>query len=866
MEGEGEGKEGKAKPDNTAAAERTEYAELMSPSDQRALNLWLFASDDAVNDENPEEAGGEKAIADDHAVARKSEETSDKKEASAKAADDKCSDEASDGRAAAVKAVDEMRLEESTEPMEEETIDKRPAAVVAEDELAETPIPTPTIRRVTKPTQFYEPAKETKTREERAITEGKGEKLKDIPNVVRNFRDVASSDPRLKMLHSVVFGRGKKTGFKARLLRFSGVVHQESEEEEERKKMKERICKLSVQELKAVMDLVDIERSRESFGIGKKGAIGKELLCQRFLEWLEKPKAGKTSVPASKKSLGTKRKATASPAPERLMPAQHAVTRRSRKAKCSPELSAALLAANGDPRSLARLFWQNIGNARRDDAEEVARRVIPPLVTTISSEEEGGETGWDPGTCRSIVDADTQVTAIGAWNSKKEVPLVRVNAEEWCLARVTPNQKGAADFQACAMSLHGLDGCTKSTHKALQGATVRMDVDDPVGLYAIACPLSKPTVKKKRCFSRPCLGISLFPPSLRELNQHEILLSFSFRPAVWKFLLEEYPGEQEMLRLHLGGEGHDDVIPAQHAPNKWVRKDTCSQEGCTNSAIQVGLCKSHLEELALHEPTTRQARMLSQRAPSKEPRGCSHEGCTNRVIQGGLCKRHGARTAPPKKCSFEGCTNIVLNSGLCLRHGAKARICKHEGCTNLSKRGGVCVRHGASGIKCSRVGCTNISFVAGVCWSHSDDTVKKRKECNVEGCTNYALKKGVCTRHGAEKRKCSYEGCSNNAQKGGLCIGHGGKVNRKVCSLEGCTTFARQGGLCIRHRSSLGKEYVINQADLPMMNHQEHLPSQEPVALGHRQLAACLLPGHVEQLIENPIPDPPDDNNSEDPP
>jgi len=540
-------------------------------------------------------------------------------------------------------------------------------------------------------------------------------------------------------------------------------------------------------------------------------------------------------------------------------PAHHASTKGHRKDKCSQELLTSLLAADADPKSLARLFWKNIGNGRSSDAQEVARIVTPPLVTAISSEEEGGTTGIDPGTFRSIVDADTQITVTGAWNSKKEVPLVLVNVEEWCLAHV--NKTGAADFQACTKSLHGPDGCTKPTHNT----TVRMDADDPIGLYAISCPPSKPTVKKKSCFSRPCFGTSLFPPSLRELNRHKQLLAFSFRPAVWKFLLEEYPGEREMMRLHLG-DGHDLVTLAQHAPNKWVRKDTCSQEGCTNSAIQVGLCKSHLEELALHEPTTRQARMLSQRAPSKEPRGCSHEGCTNRVIQGGLCKRHGARTAPPKKCSFEGCTNIVLNSGLCLRHGAKARICKHEGCTNLSKRGGVCVRHGASGIKCSRVGCTNISFVAGVCWSHSDDTVKKRKECNVEGCTNYALKKGVCTRHGAEKRKCSYEGCSNNAQKGGLCIGHGGKVNRKVCSLEGCTTFARQGGLCIRHRSSLGKEYVINQADLPMMNHQEHLPSQEPVALGHRQLAACLLPGHVEQLIENPIPDPPDDNNSEDPP
>ena len=71
---------------------------------------------------------------------------------------------------------------------------------------------------------------------------------------------------------------------------------------------------------------------------------------------------------------------------------------------------------------------------------------------------------------------------------------------------------------------------------------------------------------------------------------------------------------------------------------------------------------------------------------------CNREGCTNRAVQGGVCQRHGAKV---KKCSYEGCSNQSYKGGVCWRHAAKKPNCSHDGCKNQARKGGVCGRHGA---------------------------------------------------------------------------------------------------------------------------------------------------------------------------
>merc|ERR1712003_260878 len=97
------------------------------------------------------------------------------------------------------------------------------------------------------------------------------------------------------------FGRGKKKQFKEHLLQFNGVVHADGKDEEAKDKILAKMYKLKMNDLKAVMDLADIDRSAD----GEKGTPGKEELCQKFLDWLEKPKAsGKRGTNTGKKKKG----------------------------------------------------------------------------------------------------------------------------------------------------------------------------------------------------------------------------------------------------------------------------------------------------------------------------------------------------------------------------------------------------------------------------------------------------------------------------------------------------------------------------------------------------------------------------------
>ena len=167
-----------------------------------------------------------------------------------------------------------------------------------------TPVRTSSRGRVRKSVDAYDPTAVTE-KKEFIIPNGSGEKLEDMPRVVANFKNITWSDPHLKMLHQIIFGRGQKKEFKTHLLQFNGVVFPEGEEEEEREKLKQKMYKLVMSDLKEVMDLCDINRSAESFG--SKGMPDKEMLCNRFLEWLEKPKASGKKVKAQAKKVAAKK-------------------------------------------------------------------------------------------------------------------------------------------------------------------------------------------------------------------------------------------------------------------------------------------------------------------------------------------------------------------------------------------------------------------------------------------------------------------------------------------------------------------------------------------------------------------------------
>jgi hypothetical protein len=137
----------------------------------------------------------------------------------------------------------------------------------------------------------------------------------------------------------------------------------------------------------------------------------------------------------------------------------------------------------GDPKSLAAVFWQRLSEGRIGVAEEVARRINPPPITAFSFDDEGGE-GGERGASDSSVAANTPSAVTDAWNSPKQVHVMMVDGDNWCLAPLNPG--GAADFKACTLGRYGTagaEGCVKATHMDTPGKTPvgRMTVSDPLG-------------------------------------------------------------------------------------------------------------------------------------------------------------------------------------------------------------------------------------------------------------------------------------------------------------------------------------------------------------------------------------------------
>ncbi|PKA55259.1 omega-hydroxypalmitate O-feruloyl transferase [Apostasia shenzhenica] len=131
-----------------------------------------------------------------------------------------------------------------------------------------------------------------------AIGQGRGEKLKDIPNVAFKVSK-RKADDSLRALHSILFGRKANAHFlKRNILQFSGLVYSE-DEEKHRSRVKEKLNKCNKDRLLEFCDLLDIYTLKVT--------TKKEEISEKLLEFLESPQATR-DVLLSDKGKGGKRK------------------------------------------------------------------------------------------------------------------------------------------------------------------------------------------------------------------------------------------------------------------------------------------------------------------------------------------------------------------------------------------------------------------------------------------------------------------------------------------------------------------------------------------------------------------------------
>ena len=129
------------------------------------------------------------------------------------------------------------------------------------------------VKRERKSIEAFNPAS-TNAKVKEIYPDGKGTKLKDIPNVVANLQAITWSDPHLRMLHQIIFGGiAKKKELKSDLLEFSGIVYTKGKTEDD---IKAKMYKLKMDDLKEVMDLIDVDRSTKSFGLAENKSPDKE--------------------------------------------------------------------------------------------------------------------------------------------------------------------------------------------------------------------------------------------------------------------------------------------------------------------------------------------------------------------------------------------------------------------------------------------------------------------------------------------------------------------------------------------------------------------------------------------------------------
>ncbi|KAJ7226269.1 hypothetical protein O6H91_Y463300 [Diphasiastrum complanatum] len=146
----------------------------------------------------------------------------------------------------------------------------------------------PTIERPARARKAIErfgsvPEKESpRADKEVKVMKGSGMALKDIPNVVYKLGKISKSNSILVLLHTLLYGKRTKVNYmKSNILSFSGYVWGENKEEEQ-KKVKERLERLTRDGLYQLIDLLDIQIS--------KSLSKKEELVEEGFQFLLAPK------------------------------------------------------------------------------------------------------------------------------------------------------------------------------------------------------------------------------------------------------------------------------------------------------------------------------------------------------------------------------------------------------------------------------------------------------------------------------------------------------------------------------------------------------------------------------------------------
>nr|AAM61476.1 unknown [Arabidopsis thaliana] len=137
-----------------------------------------------------------------------------------------------------------------------------------------------------------------------SITQGRGTRLKEIPNVAYKLSK-RKPDDNLFLLHTILYGKKAKAQMlKKNIGQFSGFVWSEQEEEKQRAKAKEKLDKCIKEKLIDFCDVLDIPVN--------KSTVKKEELAVRVLEFLVCPKATRDILLADSEKETKKRKKSTS--------------------------------------------------------------------------------------------------------------------------------------------------------------------------------------------------------------------------------------------------------------------------------------------------------------------------------------------------------------------------------------------------------------------------------------------------------------------------------------------------------------------------------------------------------------------------
>jgi hypothetical protein len=207
-------------------------------------------------------------------------------------------------------------------------------------------------------------------------------------------------------------------------------------------------------------------------------------------------------------------------------------------------------------------FWLAIARNDREGAEAAVASIEPPLVALLltysfkmvdkeEQETDQGRKGALPKS--SAVMPDTPLSTVDAWNAEVPVALVVVSKSLTCGARISD---GEVDFLACAGATErpGLGGCGWTTHElggkdSKKRRVVKMELLEQGEAFAISVKSSGGKVQRPKNFLLPILRRAELP--YPETIEWDIpLLSLKFRVRDWKFVIEVYPGAEQLARAY----------------------------------------------------------------------------------------------------------------------------------------------------------------------------------------------------------------------------------------------------------------------------------------------------------------------------